>query len=318
MTVRWHKIANPHSQKRAEDDLAIVAFHDPLTRALCMLAPSGDVPVEAPPPGAVEALVFVLSRCGSEPAIFWPVVVGARQEATGQLQSQSSQAAGNEPAQNTSKFENDKRSRGGEVSTVGQDQVHGNFQALLGCLQAVSADPARQKVLRDKGWTTKEGHWNYQRWDAESQALLIDEDKSPVPQQELIGLVAQIAELVLARDVIHRFNATHLISPEKEGTSTFMLGVGLRAQGMETTWNHLERLTNLAALQVIGLQIRGERLHKGGLAKEGCVYLWCYYCMKVPEFQLVGHKIQAWCDILYNNHKPVVVSRLPAWQSILR
>ncbi|CAE7260938.1 unnamed protein product [Symbiodinium sp. KB8] len=231
---------------------------------------------------------------------------------------QSSQAAGNEPAQNTSKFENDKRSRGGEVSTVGQDQVHGNFQALLGCLQAVSADPARQKVLRDKGWTTKEGHWNYQRWDAESQALLIDEDKSPVPQQELIGLVAQIAELVLARDVIHRFNATHLISPEKEGTSTFMLGVGLRAQGMETTWNHLERLTNLAALQVIGLQIRGERLHKGGLAKEGCVYLWCYYCMKVPEFQLVGHKIQAWCDILYNNHKPVVVSRLPAWQSILR
>ena len=120
---------------------------------------------------------------------------------------------------------------------MGQDQVHGNFQALLGCLQAVSADPARQKVLRDKGWTTKEGHWNYQRWDAESQALLIDEDKSPVPQQELIGLVAQIAELVLARDVIHRFNAdtSHIT---REGRNINLhVGGGITSTG---NGNHME------------------------------------------------------------------------------
>ena len=87
---------------------------------------------------------------------------------------------------------------------------------------------------------------------------LIDEAHAPVPHQELVGLVSKIAELVTHRDVVHRFNATHPITADKEGVSTFMLEILLRARGVE----------DLAALQIIGMQIRREGLRRGGLANE--------------------------------------------------
>ena len=87
---------------------------------------------------------------------------------------------------------------------------------------------------------------------------LIDEAHAPVPHQELVGLVSKIAELVTHRDVVHRFNATHPITADKEGVSTFMLEIRLRARGVE----------DLAALQIIGMQIRREGLRRGGLANE--------------------------------------------------
>ena len=138
------------------------------------------------------------------------------------------------------------------------------FQTLLHCLQALSTNVAQQKVAQSKGWMTSEGGWCSQKWDSESQSLKVDEARTPVPHQELITLIAKLADLVVVRDVIHRFNATHPISAEKEGTSHFMLEVGLRARGVEDTWNGLERIANLAALQLVGMQIRKH----GGLANE--------------------------------------------------
>eukprot|EP00439_Symbiodinium_sp_Y106_P007859 s6454_g1.t1 len=91
---------------------------------------------------------------------------------------------------------------------------------------------------------------------------------TPVPHQELIGLITRLADLVTHRDVIHRFNATHPISADKEGTSTFMLETGLRAKGVEDTWAGLEKIASLAALQIVGMQIRREGLRRGGLANE--------------------------------------------------
>ena len=113
-----------------------------------------------------------------------------------------------------------------------------------------------------------DGSWSYQRWDSDTQSLKVDEAKAPVQHQELVTLVAKLADLVIARDVIHRFNAIHPISVDKESTSHFKLEVGLRAKGVEDTWNGLEKITNLAALQLVGMQIRREGLKREGLANE--------------------------------------------------
>ena len=134
------------------------------------------------------------------------------------------------------------------------------FLTLSHCRQSLSTDANQQKSARDKGWLTQGNEWCYQKWDAENQVLQIDETHAPVPHQELIGLVSKIAELVTHRDVVHRFNATHPITADKEGVSTFMLEIGLRARGMEDTWNGLERLANLAALQIIGFRVEGAGL----------------------------------------------------------
>ena len=142
------------------------------------------------------------------------------------------------------------------------------FLTLSHCLQTLSTDANQQKSARDKGWLTQGNEWRYQKWDVDNQVLQIDEARAPVPHQELVGLVSKIAELVTHRDVVHRFNATHPITVDKEGVSTFMLEIGLRARGVEDTWNGLETLANLAALQIIGMQIRRESLRRGGLANE--------------------------------------------------
>ncbi|OLP92677.1 LINE-1 retrotransposable element ORF2 protein [Symbiodinium microadriaticum] len=146
--------------------------------------------------------------------------------------------------------------------------LHTLFQALLKALQSISGDSNEQQILKDKGWLNAEGNWNYQQWDGEQQALKVNEAKPPMGHQDLIGRVGQLTELVLGKDVIHRFNATHTLTPNKTGVATFLLEVGLRAQGVETTWNTLELLAGLSALQVIGLQIRREGLRRGGLAND--------------------------------------------------
>ena len=142
------------------------------------------------------------------------------------------------------------------------------FQTLLHCLQALSTNVAQQQMVKSKGWMNADGSWSYQRWDSDSQSLKVDEARTPVPHQELVTLIAKLADLVVVRDVIHRFNAIHPISVDKESTSHFKLEVGLRAKGVEDTWNGLETITNLAALQLVGMQIRREGLKREGLANE--------------------------------------------------
>ncbi|CAE7325562.1 unnamed protein product [Symbiodinium sp. KB8] len=132
--------------------------------------------------------------------------------------------------------------------------------ALLKALHGISSDNNKQQILKDKGWLNAEGNWNYQQWDSEQQALKVSETRQPVNHQDLIGRIGQLTELVLGKDIIHQFNATHTLTPNKTGVTTFLLEVGLRAQGVETTWNTLEMIAGLSALQVIGLQIRREAL----------------------------------------------------------
>ncbi|CAE7298476.1 acnA, partial [Symbiodinium microadriaticum] len=214
--------------------------------------------------------------------------------------------------------------------------------ALLDSLQGISSSTEKQQILKDEGWLNSDGNWKYQKWDGEQQALVIDESRQPMNHQDLIGKVGQFSEIVLSKDVIHRFNATHSLSPAKTGTSTFLLEVGLRASGVETAWAILEMISGLSALQVIGLQIRREGLRRGGLANEvqklmclyrlvlhnpsnqcylnafAYMYLWCHCRLEAPEYQLFGTKIQAWRDVLYTAQRPLTISRLPSWRSLLR
>eukprot|EP00439_Symbiodinium_sp_Y106_P001675 s3602_g1.t1 len=122
--------------------------------------------------------------------------------------------------------------------------------------------------LPDKGWMTTEGKWAYQKWDQALQALIVDPDRSPMGQQELIALLGAMAEAVKRRDVIHRFNATHQVSAEQTGPSKFLLEVGLRAPGVADVWSGLEQLQNLSALQLCGTQLRRDGLRRCELAND--------------------------------------------------
>ncbi|CAE7328875.1 unnamed protein product [Symbiodinium sp. CCMP2592] len=131
-----------------------------------------------------------------------------------------------------------------------------------------AAEKYKEQAAKEKGWMTDEGHWCYQKWDSTNQVLQVDEDRAPVPHQDVVGLSQKMAGLVLAKDVVHRFNATHPISADKEGTAVFFLEIGLRAKGVMEAWEGLEVMTNLAALQLIGMQGKRESLRRSNLADE--------------------------------------------------
>ena len=102
------------------------------------------------------------------------------------------------PSRYSSKRQRDTRSRPKSSSwrrRVRAVLLSTLFLTLLHCLQALSTDANQQKSARDKGWMTQGTNGAIRRWDAENQVLQIDEDKTPIPHQELIGLISKLAEL---------------------------------------------------------------------------------------------------------------------------
>ena len=193
------------------------------------------------------------------------------------------------------------------------------FQTLLHCLQALSTNVAQQKVAQSKGWMTSEGGWCSQKWDSESQSLKVDEARNPVPHQELITLIAKLADLVVVRDVIHRFNATHPISAGEGGYIALHAGGWPSGQGCG---GHLERAGEdrqpggLATCGHADPQTRGagqrsreasslvlrlalhDPAHQSYIHSFVVVHLWCFSLLQAPEFQVFGCKVQAWRDVL--------------------
>ena len=207
------------------------------------------------------------------------------------------------------------------------------FLTLSHCRQSLSTDANQQKSARDKGWLTQGNEWCYQKWDAENQVLQIDETHAPVPHQELIGLVSKIAELVTHRDVVHRFNATHPITADKEGVSTDWpasprSGGHLERPGETCQFGSLtdHRHANPqggpptrgagqrspeASSSVLRFTLH-DPAHQSYINAFVQTYLWCFSLLQVPEFQVFGSRVQAWRDVLYSTQAHLVVSRMPA------
>ena len=130
-------------------------------------------------------------------------------------------------------------------------------------LSAAAAECCKGESLDDP-----RRNWNYQRWNSETQCLQMDEARPPLEHQELIGHVGLPVKAVQQKDVIHRFNATHGIFATAEGTTSFMLEIGLRAPGVEKVWSCLEILSHLSALQLCGMQLKREGLKRSSLAND--------------------------------------------------
>ena len=96
----------------------------------------------------------------------------------------------------------------------------------------------------------------------------MDSSRQPLDFQELLILLSAMAQAVRRKDVVHRFNATHQLAAEQRGTARFMLEIGLRAEGVADVWKGLEALQGLAALQIVGMQLRRDGLRRSNLAED--------------------------------------------------
>ncbi|OLP88156.1 hypothetical protein AK812_SmicGene30536 [Symbiodinium microadriaticum] len=146
--------------------------------------------------------------------------------------------------------------------------LHTLFQTVLQCIKNIKENPEQLQAVQSRGWLTSEGRWVYQRWDPQAQALTVDEGRTPLEHQEPTTLLSLMAQAVRQRDVVHRFNATYPITVDQRNTARFMLEIGLRAKGVGDVWIGLEALQGLAALQVVGMQLRRDGLRRSSLAED--------------------------------------------------
>ncbi|CAE7619348.1 unnamed protein product, partial [Symbiodinium microadriaticum] len=146
--------------------------------------------------------------------------------------------------------------------------LHTLFQTVLTCIQNIKDSAAQAQAAQQRGWLTPEGRWVYQQWDPQAQALIVDGNRPPLENQELLTLLRAMAQAVLRKDVVHRFNATHQLAADPRGTTRFMLEIGLRADGVMDVWKGLEALQGLAALQIVGMQLRRDGLRRSNLAED--------------------------------------------------
>ncbi|OLP80230.1 LINE-1 retrotransposable element ORF2 protein [Symbiodinium microadriaticum] len=146
--------------------------------------------------------------------------------------------------------------------------LHTLFQTVLTCITNLKDNAAQSQAAQARGWLTQEGRWVYQQWDQQTQALIVDNSRQPLDFQELLNLLSAMAQAVRRKDVVHRFNATHQLAADQRGTARFMLEIGLRAEGVADVWKGLEALQGLAALQIVGMQLRRDGLRRSNLAED--------------------------------------------------
>ena len=146
--------------------------------------------------------------------------------------------------------------------------LHTLFQTVLTCITNLKDNAAQSQAAQARGWLTQEGRWVCQQWDQQTQALIVDNSRQPLDFQELLNLLSAMAQAVRRKDVVHRFNATHQLAADQRGTARFMLEIGLRAEGVADVWKGLEALQGLAALQIVGMQLRRDGLRRSNLAED--------------------------------------------------
>ena len=135
------------------------------------------------------------------------------------------------------------------------------FTSLSTFLETIQKSKQEQAQVENRGWL-RNGLWVYQRWNKEAQCLQIDEGREGLSQAQLITDLQGLSTLIMREGMINRFHATKPVVPQPEGQTVFLLEVSLRCQDFAQVWQALEKLSGLAALQVIGLQIRKEGLRK--------------------------------------------------------
>ena len=144
-------------------------------------------------------------------------------------------------------------------------------QKLQGC---ATEGPERDEALKMKWAVLEQGQlkWAYQKWDHEAKTLKIDDEMGTWGQTELLQAVGEMIALVEPLQMVHRFHCTRPLG--KLGPTpvadvvAFLLDISNRTARAQKLHAHLVRMIGLAALQMIGAQIKREGFKRSALANK--------------------------------------------------
>ncbi|OLP84392.1 LINE-1 retrotransposable element ORF2 protein [Symbiodinium microadriaticum] len=115
-------------------------------------------------------------------------------------------------------------------------------------------------------WADTNGSWNYQKWDAHHQTLIVDTTRPPLSTPQALESLGALLQ-VLNGDTLTRFAATQEIRADAQGKITFNADISLRAPGSEALYQELVRLQGSALFQIIGVQFKPEGYNRPPLIR---------------------------------------------------
>ena len=115
-------------------------------------------------------------------------------------------------------------------------------------------------------WADTNGGWNYQKWDAHHQMLIVDTSKPPLSTAQALESLGTLLQ-VINGDTLTRFTATQEIRADTQGKITFNADISLRAPGSDTLYQELVRLQGSALFQIIGVQFKPEGYNRPPLIR---------------------------------------------------
>ncbi|CAE7329691.1 unnamed protein product [Symbiodinium sp. KB8] len=139
---------------------------------------------------------------------------------------------------------------------------------LLTCLQEKVTNLTQDQMafaIRSS-WADANGGWNFQKWDAHHQTLVVDTSRPPLSTAQVKESLGTLLQAING-DTLTRFSATQEIRADAQGKITFHADISLRAPGSDALYKELVRLQGSAVFQIIGVQFKPEGYHRPPLIR---------------------------------------------------
>ena len=136
-------------------------------------------------------------------------------------------------------------------------------------LEALKDNQEAIKCTQRQAWMDDKGGFYYQFWNPEKKCLQPEEDTSPLPMMEVVGMLKEMVPMLNAVMVL-KFHAQRPLksAAETENKAVFYLEISLRSSIADRLYDLLRKLASNACWQIISTQIRKDSQRKSNAVQQ--------------------------------------------------
>ena len=136
-------------------------------------------------------------------------------------------------------------------------------------IQALEGSPGDVDKLAELGWLVKGPPltWHFLKWDAAAQRSIIDTNKPPLTNAEILEHINTILANAVTTNSLARFHPTRPLGDTMQGESiVFLIQVGNFGDASLSIRTSLKALSYNAVLQLVATQLKEDRVSRSTLA----------------------------------------------------
>ncbi|CAE7527465.1 unnamed protein product [Symbiodinium sp. CCMP2456] len=142
------------------------------------------------------------------------------------------------------------------------------IKEMLSRVGSLEQQPTRKQTLHKLGWMEGDEFLSL-RWDTKLKKLIGDPSGPRLTQARTLEIIAKIGEKSQSGMALVRFHPTRPIGDNMaEGTVCFLLQFNLMETDGRFLYDYIAELCSTGATQLMGLEIRKERLGRSALAQQ--------------------------------------------------